>query len=179
MITTVEELKDHLKDLLKKEQYFYDDFGGFLLLNLSTALCDIEKVATAIAKIEVLSEHISLLNEVKSSDGILLQQWAEGACDVLEKELAREAKNFPQSPSSSSRLIAKMWLRNVFVPLCGRGQLDKVCIFSNEKCNELAHLLVECRDALPAISITSARLHNVDLGLAQRIENALKPWEVT
>ncbi len=46
------------------------------------------------------------------------------------------------------------------------------------KCSELARLLVECRDALPAISMAAARLHNVDLGLARRIEDALKPWEV-
>jgi hypothetical protein len=45
------------------------------------------------------------------------------------------------------------------------------------KCNELARLLIECRDALPAISLASARLHNVSLSLADRIEQALKPWE--
>jgi len=45
------------------------------------------------------------------------------------------------------------------------------------KCNQLARLLIECRDALPAISIASARLHHVDLSLADRIEAALKPWE--
>ena len=47
-----------------------------------------------------------------------------------------------------------------------------------EKCNELARLLIECRDALPAITLTSAKLHNIDLTLATRIEDALKPWEV-
>lgn len=47
-----------------------------------------------------------------------------------------------------------------------------------DKCNELVRLLIECRDALPAISMTSARLHHVDLDLAARIEVALKPWEV-
>lgn len=47
-----------------------------------------------------------------------------------------------------------------------------------EKCKEFARLLIECRDALPAISITSARLHNVSLSLADRIETALKPWEI-
>lgn len=46
------------------------------------------------------------------------------------------------------------------------------------KCIELARLVIECRDALPAISMASARLHNVDLSLADRIEIALKPWEV-
>ena len=47
-----------------------------------------------------------------------------------------------------------------------------------QKCNELARLLLECRDALPAISLASARLHNVDLALADRIEHALKPWRI-
>jgi hypothetical protein len=46
------------------------------------------------------------------------------------------------------------------------------------KCVELARLLIECRDALPAISLASARLHHVDLRLADRIEKALEPWEV-
>lgn len=39
-------------------------------------------------------------------------------------------------------------------------------------------LLIECRDALPAISMASAKLHNVDLSLADRIERALEPWRV-
>lgn len=47
-----------------------------------------------------------------------------------------------------------------------------------KKCDELARLLVECRDALPAISLASARLHNVSLSLDKRIESALQPWEV-
>ena len=46
------------------------------------------------------------------------------------------------------------------------------------KCNELARLLIECRDALPAITIASARLRRIDLTLADRIEVALRPWEV-
>lgn len=47
-----------------------------------------------------------------------------------------------------------------------------------KKCNELAKLLLEARDALPAISITSARLRNIDLTLADRIETALEPWRI-
>ena len=47
-----------------------------------------------------------------------------------------------------------------------------------EKCNQLARLLIECRDALPAISLASARLHGVKLDLDVRIAEALKPWEV-
>ena len=43
---------------------------------------------------------------------------------------------------------------------------------------QLAMLLVECRDALPAISLASAKLRGIDLQLADRIKDALKPWEV-
>lgn len=46
------------------------------------------------------------------------------------------------------------------------------------KCKELICLLLEARDALPAISFISARLHKVDLTLADRIETALEPWRV-
>ena len=44
------------------------------------------------------------------------------------------------------------------------------------KAIELAKLLLEARDALPAISLASARLHRIDLSLASRIEAALEPW---
>lgn len=47
-----------------------------------------------------------------------------------------------------------------------------------EKCLELARLLLEARDALPAITETSARLHGVSFTLADRIEEALEPWRV-
>jgi len=47
-----------------------------------------------------------------------------------------------------------------------------------DKSWELARLLIEARDALPAISLTSAKLHGVKLDLADRIAAALKPWEV-
>ena len=39
-------------------------------------------------------------------------------------------------------------------------------------------LLIECRDALPAIPLHSARLHGISLSLADRIETALEPWEI-
>jgi hypothetical protein len=45
-----------------------------------------------------------------------------------------------------------------------------------QQCNSLARLLVECRDALPAISTVSARLYHIDLTLADRIDAALEPW---
>jgi len=45
-----------------------------------------------------------------------------------------------------------------------------------EKIKEAAHLLLEARDALPAITITAAKLHGLDLTLADRIEDWLEPW---
>lgn len=47
-----------------------------------------------------------------------------------------------------------------------------------DKCWKLARLLIECRDALPAISLASTKLHGVRPDLADRIAEALKPWEV-
>jgi hypothetical protein len=47
------------------------------------------------------------------------------------------------------------------------------------KVRNLISLLIECRDALPAISTASARLHSVSLSLADRIDEELKPWEVS
>lgn len=47
------------------------------------------------------------------------------------------------------------------------------------KGKELLSLLIEARDALPAISTASARLHNVRLDLADRIETALEPWKIS
>jgi len=44
---------------------------------------------------------------------------------------------------------------------------------------ELVRLLIESRDALPAITMASARLRGVDLTLGSRIEDALKPWETS
>lgn len=46
----------------------------------------------------------------------------------------------------------------------------------NEKIKEMAQLLLECRDALPAITLTSAKLNRIDLTLANRIEDCLAPW---
>lgn len=40
----------------------------------------------------------------------------------------------------------------------------------------MARLLLECRDALPAISLTSARLHGIDLTLADRMEAQLESY---
>ena len=45
-----------------------------------------------------------------------------------------------------------------------------------EKLVQMARLLLECRDALPAISLASAKLCGIKLDLADRIEEALKPW---
>jgi hypothetical protein len=41
---------------------------------------------------------------------------------------------------------------------------------------ELVQMLVQCRDALPAISLASAKLHNVPLDLDKQIERLIEPW---
>jgi len=46
------------------------------------------------------------------------------------------------------------------------------------KLKEVLSLLLEARDALPAISLVNAKLHRVSLTLADRIEEAMKPWEI-
>lgn len=47
------------------------------------------------------------------------------------------------------------------------------------KMREMISLLIESRDALPAISLVSAKLYNVDLSLADRIEKCLEPWRLS
>ena len=47
----------------------------------------------------------------------------------------------------------------------------------DEKIKEAFLLLLEARDALPAITLASARLRGLDLTLADRIENWLEPWK--
>lgn len=47
------------------------------------------------------------------------------------------------------------------------------------KVKTLIDLLIECRDALPAIPLVNARLRGVSLTLADRIEKCLVPWETT
>jgi hypothetical protein len=42
----------------------------------------------------------------------------------------------------------------------------------------LAQLLIECRDALPALTTVQCRLHNISPSLADRIDTALEPWAV-
>lgn len=45
---------------------------------------------------------------------------------------------------------------------------------------EIMPLFVEARDALPAISTASAKLHNVDLSLASRMDAVgTKDWRTT
>jgi len=48
----------------------------------------------------------------------------------------------------------------------------------NTKGKELICLLIECRDAISCITRTQARLRNIDLSLADRVDKALEPWEV-
>lgn len=46
----------------------------------------------------------------------------------------------------------------------------------DEKIMEMAKLLLECRDALPAITMVAAKIRGMDLTLSDRIENSLEPW---
>lgn len=46
----------------------------------------------------------------------------------------------------------------------------------DERTWALARLLIECRDALPAITVTQLRLHNISPTLCDRIDQALEPW---
>lgn len=52
---------------------------------------------------------------------------------------------------------------------------EAICVLA-DKCDELAMLLVECRDALPAITLAKARERHIDLGLADRVELAISAW---
>lgn len=46
------------------------------------------------------------------------------------------------------------------------------------KIKEMFSLLLEARDALPAISLASAKLRGIRLDLADRIEASLEPWRI-
>lgn len=46
------------------------------------------------------------------------------------------------------------------------------------KVKAMFKLLLECRDALPAISMVSARLRGLDLNLDKRIEDCIEPWRL-
>lgn len=56
-----------------------------------------------------------------------------------------------------------------------QATLDKIPD-KDEKIRDMAKLLLECRDALPAITLASARLRGISLSLADRIEVCLEPW---
>lgn len=47
------------------------------------------------------------------------------------------------------------------------------------KWKQIMPLLLEARDALPAISLSTAKLYGLSLTLADRIDAALEPWRVT
>ena len=48
-----------------------------------------------------------------------------------------------------------------------------------EKIKQAFHLLLEARDALPAIPMTAAKLRGLDLTLADRVEDWLEPWQIS
>ncbi len=47
------------------------------------------------------------------------------------------------------------------------------------KFKDMLLLIIEARDALPAISMTSAKMHSIDLTLVKRIEDCLEPFVTT
>jgi len=60
------------------------------------------------------------------------------------------------------------------------NRAKKICSALNmyDKMRDMIALLIQCRDALPAISLASAKLHNVPLDLDKRIEACLEPWRI-
>lgn len=75
------------------------------------------------------------------------------------------------------------WHRNTFrlreKPI---GQFDMEAARKSpfaRKISELVLLLLEARDALPAITMSAAKLRGIDLTLADRIEKCLEPWKTT
>lgn len=55
----------------------------------------------------------------------------------------------------------------------GKKQID----VTEEQVLKMLELLLEARDALPAINVVAAKMYNIDLTLADRIENTLEPWK--
>ena len=55
---------------------------------------------------------------------------------------------------------------------------EKLKINWQEKSLELAKLLLEARDMLPHVTLTTAKLHKLDLSFADRIEKSLEIWKV-
>jgi len=61
--------------------------------------------------------------------------------------------------------------------------MNKISDMSREdleaKIKEMFYLIIECRDALPAITMTAAKIHKINLSLANRIDECLIPFETT
>lgn len=47
------------------------------------------------------------------------------------------------------------------------------------KIKEMQPLILEARDALPGITLATAKLRGIDLTLADRLEKSLEPWLIT
>lgn len=78
--------------------------------------------------------------------------------------LCAEGMNSFSDPTTGNRMHA----RNGVVTVCtGPGPMP-----------QWGRLLLECRDALPHITLAAARLAGLDLTLADRIEALLEPWKV-
>jgi hypothetical protein len=81
---------------------------------------------------------------------------------------------------------AETWFKLPALGACGRAFIDRRFLLQQidalvapKQMPPWAVLLLECRDALPAITLAAAKLYGIDLKLAERIEAMLEPWRVT
>ena len=84
----------------------------------------------------------------------------------------------PLDRATLRRLLAKLdATQSVPMNIAAAEVIHAVpALLDNEKA--LALLLLECRDAICCITTSQARLNNISLSLADRIETALEPWKV-
>jgi hypothetical protein len=59
-----------------------------------------------------------------------------------------------------------------------RGMYPQAAMALGQKVESMFTLLLECRDALPAISLASAKLRGLRLDLADRVEVEIEPWRL-
>lgn len=64
------------------------------------------------------------------------------------------------------------------IPANPDTDVDLLLMEAANKIEEMFKLLLECRDALPAIPLASAKLRGLDLRLADRIEDCIEPWRL-
>lgn len=112
-------------------------------------------------------------------------------CPACEPEANVPTKMDPPTAEELARIrerdakTGETWFKVPALGAGGRAFIDRRLLLQH--INELqspkamppwARLLLECRDALPAITLEAARLRGLDLTLADRIEAMLEPWRV-